>query len=224
MRYIALAILMFLLTITILFFGFLPDYTVEVRKQRSFVIDKSFNSVRRAIANDEGISSILTTGNAQVIEERWLDKEFCLEKPLSKERYWYWKGTIYTKSLVKNKHGGKMMVYTYSHIYIDQEKIHLKVELTQPMSVGITDRLEEIRIEPYGENHTIVYLKVYLKLERPVPGPWKNYARNEVDKVAIETIRETEIAIRQASSQERGLLFRQRKPVILCERSMHVSY
>jgi len=195
MKVAAICVVAFALTCVVLY-SMMPDYQVKVYREHSFIINKEFSEVQRAMGKDGVLKKILEANDGEVLEEKWIKKNFHIERPLSKKhRYWHLDGIVMAKILIRDP-SGEMVVDLKQTIHADQKYIRAEIELNRPISIGLTDMNQLVEFKAHGDGQTIVSMKLYMRLSRKVPFFMQDFADKRMHESADKQISHFEPIIR----------------------------
>lgn len=182
----------------------LPKYTVEVSRRKQFVIDRDFVSVRKSLSQGKFEEEILKANNAVMIEKKWINKGFHIERPLKKDRYWEFNGSLLAKIGVNNPRTGQMTVELKHDVLVTTETIQLEANLVRPLEIGLTDLREKIVMVPQGDK-TLVRIEVAMRLSRFVPGFFREYAQKQLMQAADNSVDTFESVVKNLPPPKPGL-------------------
>lgn len=182
----------------------LPKYTVEVCRKRQFLINQDFASVRKSLAQGKFEEEILKANNATMIEKQWINKGFHIERPLKKDRYWEFNGSLLAKIGVNNPKTGPMTIELKHDVLVTTEKIQLEANLVRPLEVGLTDLNQKILLIPHGDK-TLVRVEVSMRLSRFVPPFMREYAQTQLIQAAENSVDTFETVITNLPPPKPGL-------------------
>ena len=182
----------------------LPKYTVEVCRKKQFVIDKDFVSVRKSLSQGKFEEEILKANNAVMIEKTWINKGFHIERPLKKDRYWEFNGSLLAKVGVNNPRTGQMTVELKHDVLVTTDAIQLEANLARPLEVGLTNLRQKIVMVPQGDK-TLVRIEVSMRLSRFVPGFFREYAQKQLMQAADSSVDAFESVLKNLPPPKPGL-------------------
>jgi hypothetical protein len=175
-----------------------PDTVVESGRSTEFVLDKPFDDIRKAMRQGRFEKENLKINNAVVLEKRWVDKHFRLERPLLKalrEKKFEFTGTLYAKVYVDSPKAGKITVELVQEIRFAWDGVEIHTTLVKPLDIGLTNMTQDIVLTPMG-NQTKVELKNHMRLQRFIPKSYKDFAQRQMDNAAFESIQKMETVLR----------------------------
>ena len=161
-----------------------------------------FKTVQKGLKQGKFEQETLRINGATIVEKKWTDQQFHIERILRKDRYWEFRGQLHAKVQVDNPHAGKLTVDLVEDIEFAIDHIYITTTLLKPLEIGVTDLKETIVIVPLGNNQTKVTLTSYLKLHRWVPKSWKGYAQEQMDGAANDAIQKMTAAIQSLNRCE----------------------
>lgn len=180
---------------------------VETNKNTEFTIEKDFKSVSWSIATGRFEEEILKINNATILDKNWSNKEFHLERPLRRSRYWEFDGTMKAKIRINNnKNIGTEDIDMVHEVKVDSNEITIKAALENPIDkIGLTSMNQEINIEKGDNNLTNVKVSIKMKVVRLIPKFLENYAQNYLDKYAEEQVQKIKEAISNLPEKKPGI-------------------
>lgn len=182
----------------------LPKYTVEACRRKQFLIDKNFVLVRKSLSQGKFEEEILKANNATMIEKRWINKGFHIERLLKKDRYWEFNGSLIAKIAVTNPKTGSTIVELKHDVLVTNEKIQLEANLMRSLEVGLTDLNQKILLVPQGDK-TLVRVEVSMRLSRFVPPFMKEYAQTQLIQAVENSVDTFEAVIANLPPPKPGL-------------------
>ncbi len=161
-----------------------------------------FKTIQKGLKQGKFEKETLRINGAVILEKKWIDQQFHIERILHKDRYWEFRGQLLAKVQVDNPKAGKLTVDLVEEIEFAIDHITIKTTLAKPLEIGLTDMKETISIVPQGDNQTRVKLTTYLKLHRWIPKSWKSFAQEQMDGAANEAIENMTTAINSLGGRQ----------------------
>jgi hypothetical protein len=153
--------------------------TISSEKESKFLINKNFISVRKSITQGKFEEEISQVNQATPIEKKWVDKKILLQKPLSKDRFWEFDGTLLAKIKVKDYENPVDMKHKVS---IGSGSVSINTSLESPIEeVGLTQLDQEINFVP-NNTQTLCSIKVTMTAKRIIPFFMEKYAKDKIEK------------------------------------------
>lgn len=175
----------------------IKDYTVEAERTISFVMDRSFEDTRKAIARGRFQDEILKINNAILIQKDWTNKNISIQRPLSPDVYWSFDGEMVAKIQIGDPPALMEMLHK---VHVSTETVKIEATLKKPLDIGITDLKQNIAILPDGEGKTKVDVTVYIKLQKTMPSWMTFVADKKINTAADESVQKFEQVIRTMPS------------------------
>lgn len=175
----------------------ITDHVVEVERSTSFVMDRSFEDVRKAISRGRFQDEILKINNATLIQKEWSNKNISVHRPLSPDIYWSFDGQMTAKIQIGEPPALMEMIHK---VHVSTEAVKIEATLKSPLDIGITDLKQNISILPDGEGKTKVDVNVYIKLEKTMPSWMTFLADKKINAAADESVQKFEQVIRTMPS------------------------
>lgn len=166
-----------------------PKCTIEAHRETSFVVNKPYQDVTKALITSKVMDCVLQANGAYLLDQQWADKKFAVQRPLSaKHRTWQFGGVATARVMIRDPDAGETVVQLVQEVDASQDRIKIRTILDKPLAVGITDMQQRILIERHGENQTKVSFQLYMKLQRHVPSFAREYANKRVQQAADKQI------------------------------------
>lgn len=172
------------------------QHTIHTQRTRTFVLDRDFQEVRKSFVKGRFQEEILRVNNAQLLKKTWIDKKLSIQKPLRYDRYWSFDGEMLATIQVAADGQKPITVEMVHDIHVAKDAIAIKATLAKPLEIGVTNLYQELEILPDGPGKTKVIVSVYIKLQRFIPSPWRDYAEKQVATAADSSVSNFEQVIR----------------------------
>lgn len=179
--------------------------SVETVKGVEFKVERSFDSVRKSLIEGKFEEEILKINNAIIISKEWTNKKLYLERPLRRNRYWEFDGTMIAKVRINEENVGVEEVEMKHNIEVRDKSITINASLDSPIKkIGLTKLDQNITIEE-SDKSVLVKSCVAMKVQRLIPIFMEKYAQEQLDKAAENYLQKIENAIKGLPEPRSGI-------------------
>lgn len=186
-----LCIVVFVIT----FFGLYkttPNHVISIHREHSFIINKSFNNVRKDLYQRDLMEEIIESHGGKLLSKHFVTKNFRIENWKHPLKSWEYHAVVNASASLKYPNED---IEIYNKVWADPRRIYSESSLVRPLEIGITQWDQTIEIVPYGDQ-THVTVKLDVKLERIVPNNWREYAWDKVNRAATKNTLDFEFILR----------------------------
>jgi hypothetical protein len=183
-----------------------PKYTALANRKTTFVLDRSFEDMRKSLSQGRFEEEILKSNNATMVSKTWHRSDLRIQRPLSKDRYWEFNGVMTARVQVDHPQAGQFVVDMRHKLHVAKDSIEIEANLERPLEVGITDLRERIVMYPNGPNQTVVELEIGMKLQRIVPSFMREYAQTQLNNAADRSITNLQQVLQNLPPPKKGLV------------------
>jgi len=195
-----------LLAFSIYFSDVYRPKNIYACKEAQEAINKDFISIRKSISQGKFEEEILKINNAKVIEKQWNNKKLFLQRPLKKDRYWEFDGTMLAKVQLNNENIGSEVVEMKHDVVVSTNQINLESSLNNPVKkIGLVNLTQKILIKPSG-NQTVVSIKVEMKISRIIPIFFEKQAEDKVKEEVEKSLNEIINTIKNLPEPKQGIM------------------
>ena len=203
---IKLAISLILLLFIIVLYEYYKNNNkvIETSKDLNFVIEKDFSDVRKSIVEGKFEKEILKINNATVLEKKWTEENFRIERPLRRNRKWDFSGTMVAKVKINNE-DFKDEVEIKHDIEVGDSSIKIIATLQNSIKkLGLTNLEQKIILEKNGAA-TLARVSVSMRVKRLIPGFMEAYAKEQLDNSARSYLEEIEKTLEDLPKTKPGI-------------------
>jgi len=183
-----------------------PKYSAQANRKTTFVLDRSFEDVRKSLQQGRFEEEILKANNATMISKTWHRSDLRIVKPLSRDRYWEFNGVMTAKVSVDHPEAGQFVVEMRHKIHVAKDAIQIEADLERPLEVGVTGLHQRITMYPNGPNQTVVELEIGMRLQRIVPSFMREYAQGQLNQAADKSITNLQQVLQNLPPPKKGLV------------------
>lgn len=203
-------IFLFLFALLGLFIYFSEIYQVkniEAYKEQQVVLDRDFVLIRKAISQGKFEEEILKINNATVIEKKWNNKKLFLQKPLRKDRFWEFDGSLIAKVRINNENIGSEVVEMKHNVVVSINEINLEANLNNPIKkIGLINLNQKILIKPIDKSKSLVNVSVEMKISRTIPAFLIKEAENKIKEETKKSLNEIIKTIQNLPEPKQGIM------------------
>lgn len=177
-----------------------PCRIVTETSSTDFVFDLPFKEVQKMLILGKFERENLRINNAEVLEKKWLDKSFLIQRPFKSDRHWEIEARLLAKVRTNDPKLGKVEVDLVEDILFGNDRIEIITQLGKPLSSGVSSFHEEIIMTPL-DNKTAVSLKSTITVQRFISWFAGDSVSEQVKGATEDSVRKMEIVIRSLKTK-----------------------
>lgn len=178
-----------------------PMCNADITNNHTFVVDRPYREVIRVMGKPDTLEQIIAMQNGRVIEKKWDNLVFDLEKIIQPR--WQVNGQGRFTIEVDDPDKGHYYITLYQQVHIDQQIMQIKTTSLKPSGgVQLVDNYMEVR--PDGDK-TRFTLTNRLVVQYRIPQHYHDYMKAKVNQANLSGIEATEKCV-QNMCVKRGII------------------